>query len=529
MRLASSFLPVILAAFTPVSILGKALFLEEFQGTDNPLSQWHLSKKEKYADQPIEVSSSRVPGSPDESSLLLKEAMKHYGLATFFDEAQDFTDQALVFQYEVKMEEPLQCGGAYMKLLGEGAVAAPDALDNETPYVIMFGPDKCGATNKVHFILRHQNPITGEWEEKHAQGVPAVKTDKKSHLYTLVIRPDNTFEILIDNVVEKKGSLLTDMDPPVNPPEMIDDPTDSKPQDWVDEAKIPDPTASKPEDWDEDAPATIPDMDVSKPEGWLDDAPEMVPDPEASKPEDWDEEEDGAWEAPLVLNPACEEGPGCGEWKRPTKPNPAYKGKWFAPLIDNPAYKGVWAPRQVPNPSFFRDEHPHNIPSLAGVAIEVWTTNRGLRFDSIYLGKDPAHAAAHATRTWKVKYDAELAEEEAAIQANKMEAAKGLQAKARLFVEEGIRQAKKQPLAAFTSALALLISFLYLLRPKGGKKEEREEEGKEETKGEEEEKEGEEEEEEDEDEDEEDEEDEEEEEEEVQEGRRSTRGRKKAE
>ncbi|EWM22986.1 hypothetical protein Naga_102368g1, partial [Nannochloropsis gaditana] len=38
-------------------------------------------------------------------------------------------------------------------------------------------------------------------------------------------------------------------------------------------------------------------------------------------------------------------------------------------------------------------------------------------------------------------------------------------------------------------ALALLISFPYLLRPKGGKKEEREEEGKEETKGEEEEKE----------------------------------------
>ena len=57
--------------------------------------------------------------------------------------------QDFVFQYEVKMEEPLQCGGAYVKLLGEGAVSAPDMLDNETPYVIMFGPDKCGGTNKV--------------------------------------------------------------------------------------------------------------------------------------------------------------------------------------------------------------------------------------------------------------------------------------------------------------------------------------------------------------------------------------------
>jgi hypothetical protein len=44
---------VVLAAFTPVSTLGKALFLEEFQGTDNPLSQWHLSKKEKYVPRSV--------------------------------------------------------------------------------------------------------------------------------------------------------------------------------------------------------------------------------------------------------------------------------------------------------------------------------------------------------------------------------------------------------------------------------------------------------------------------------------------
>jgi hypothetical protein len=29
--------------------------------------------------------------------------------------------------------------------------------------------------------------------------------DKKSHLYTLVIRPDNSFEILVDQKSEKKG------------------------------------------------------------------------------------------------------------------------------------------------------------------------------------------------------------------------------------------------------------------------------------------------------------------------------------
>ncbi|KAM3569229.1 hypothetical protein VYU27_008674, partial [Nannochloropsis oceanica] len=235
MRLASSLAFLFLASsstLVPVASAEDALFLETFQGKPDPLSNWHLSKQDKYVEQPVEVSSSKVPGMEQESSLLLKEGMKHYGLATFLPEPQAFTDKTFVFQYEVKMEEPLQCGGAYVKLLGEGAVSAPDALDNETPYVIMFGPDKCGSTNKVHFILRHQNPVSGKWEEKHPEGVPAIKTDKKSHLYTLVIRPDNTFEILVDNVSEKKGSLLENMLPPVNPPEMIDDPSDTKPTDW---------------------------------------------------------------------------------------------------------------------------------------------------------------------------------------------------------------------------------------------------------------------------------------------------------
>ena len=32
---------------------------------------------------------------------------------------------------------------------------------DKTPYTIMFGPDKCGLTSKVHFIIRHKNPVNG--------------------------------------------------------------------------------------------------------------------------------------------------------------------------------------------------------------------------------------------------------------------------------------------------------------------------------------------------------------------------------
>ena len=36
-----------------------------------------------------------------------------------------------------------------MKLLQENKKLHAEEFSNTTPYVIMFGPDKCGATNKV--------------------------------------------------------------------------------------------------------------------------------------------------------------------------------------------------------------------------------------------------------------------------------------------------------------------------------------------------------------------------------------------
>jgi len=79
--------------------------------------------------------------------------------------------------------------------------------------------------------------VTGLVEEKHMKNPPAIKTDKVSHLYTLIVRPDNSFEVLIDNERAVAGNLLEDFQPPVNPPKEIDDPTDHKPSDWVDEAE----------------------------------------------------------------------------------------------------------------------------------------------------------------------------------------------------------------------------------------------------------------------------------------------------
>jgi calnexin len=91
--------------------------------------------------------------------------------------------------------------------------------------------------------------VSGLIEEKHVNSPPAGKIEKKTGLYTLIVNPDNTFEMLINNESVKKGSLLKDFTPSVEPVKEIEDETDVKPADWIDDAKISDESAEKPDDW----------------------------------------------------------------------------------------------------------------------------------------------------------------------------------------------------------------------------------------------------------------------------------------
>ena len=220
----------------------------------------------------------------------------------------------------------------------------------------------------MHFIFKHKNPVTGEYEEKHLSQNVAMNNTKQSTLYGLHVKADNSFTLKINGEDKATGSLLEDFTPEVNPAKEIDDPEDTKPADWIDAAKIADPEATKPEDWDEDAPFQIVDEAAEKPADWLENEPQMVPDPEAEKPEDWDDEEDGDWVPPMVPNPKCADASGCGPWEKPMIKNPEYKGKWKAAMIDNPEYKGVWKPRLISNPGYFEDNTPANFEPIGGVS-----------------------------------------------------------------------------------------------------------------------------------------------------------------
>ncbi|KNE60018.1 hypothetical protein AMAG_05457 [Allomyces macrogynus ATCC 38327] len=363
----------------------------------------------------VEEATETVGAHAGDLGLVLKSAAAHHAISRALPQPITFEGHdAVTVQYEVKLQNGLECGGAYLKLLSHDAtkVYDPATFSDKTPYTIMFGPDKCGATNKVHFIFRHKNKKTGKIVEHHLKNPPSVPStySKETHLYTLIVHPEkNTFEIKIDGVSKQTGSLLDDFEPPVVAPKEIDDPNDKKPADWVDEAKIPDPKATKPAEWDEDAPLEIEDADATMPADWLENEPEYIPDPDAKQPEDWDAEEDGEWVAPTVANPKCAEASGCGPWTRPMKRNPDYKGKWAAPLIDNPAYKGPWAPRKIANPDYVDEKHPGYMTPIGAVGFELWTMQNNIQFDNI-LVSDSVNAATldqWTKDTWEVKHAAE--------------------------------------------------------------------------------------------------------------------------
>ncbi|KAK7078682.1 hypothetical protein SK128_008583 [Halocaridina rubra] len=353
-------------------------------------------------------AAERLPLTGDRG-LVLKSKAKHAAISAHLKKPFVFSNKPFIVQYEVNLQNGQECGGAYIKLL---SVADSGRLDlknfhDKTPYTIMFGPDKCGNDFKLHFIFRHVNPLTKEIEEKHAKRpkdkIEEPFKDKKPHLYTLIIRPDNSYEILLDHEVVNKGSLLEDFTPPVNPPKEIDDPEDFMPEDWDEREKIPDPEATKPDDWDEDAPIQTADPDAVKPKGWLDDEPEMIPDPSAEKPEDWDDEMDGEWEAALINNPICSEAPGCGEWKAPMIDNPNYKGKWRPEMIDNPNYRGKWKPRRIPNPDYYEDLEPYKMTSIDAVGIELWSMSDNILFDNIIITDSVSDAFQFAQDTYDLK------------------------------------------------------------------------------------------------------------------------------
>merc|ERR1712226_1548356 len=244
----------------------------------------------------------------------------------------------LIVQYQAKYEKDIECGGGYLKLGPK--MADPTTFGDPTPYNIMFGPDKCGYTKRTHLIFNYQGKNT----LKSSDLAYKQEGEGTSHLYRLVLKPDNTVRVEIDEEKIYEGSLKEDWE--LLKPKEIPDPDDKKPDDWVDDSMIDDPETKKPDDWVE---------------------AKRIVDPEAKKPDDWDDEEDGEWEAPMK---------------------------------DNPEYKGVWEAKKIDNPEYVDDDAVYKYADFGFLGFDLWQVKGGTIFDNIILTDDTTEADAFSKK-WK--------------------------------------------------------------------------------------------------------------------------------
>jgi len=330
-----------------------------FKETFEDLSAW-VNSKSKGADAGVlKLTAGKFYGDAQkDQGMQTSQDAKFYQTSAKMEKAFSNEGKTLVLQFSVKHEQSIDCGGGYIKLFP--STLDGESMNGDSPYHVMFGPDICGpGTKKVHVIFTYK-------EKNHLiKKDIRCKDDELTHLYTLILNADNTYEVRIDGKKEESGDLESDWD--MLAPKKIKDPQAKKPDDWVDSAKMDDPDDKKPEDWEK---------------------PELIPDTDAKKPEDWDEEEDGEWEAPMINNPE-------------------YKGEWKPKQIDNPAYKGEWVHPEIDNPEYTADPNLYKFDDIGAVGFEIWQVKSGTIFDNIIVTDDVAEAEAFAKETFEATKDGE--------------------------------------------------------------------------------------------------------------------------
>jgi len=350
---------------------GKIFFSESFgAGWED---RWTLSKwkeSEGTSGKWVAATGKWFADEAEDTGIQTGEDSKFFGISAQFDSFSN-EGKELIVQYQAKYEKDVECGGGYLKMGPK--LDDPTTFGDPTAYNIMFGPDKCGYTKRTHLIFSYK----GKNVLKKSDLSYKQEGEGTSHLYRLVVKPDNTVRVEIDEEKIYEGSLTEDWE--MLAAKEISDPDDKKPSDWVDDSMMDDPEDKKPDDWTDEKRSV---------------------DEEAKKPDDWDDEEDGEWEAPM-------------------KDNPAYKGDWYVKRISNPAYKGIWEAKKIANPEYQDDDALYKYDNFGFIGFDLWQVKGGTIFDNVIITDDTAEADAFAKR-WKALSELEKskkAEEDSAKKA----------------------------------------------------------------------------------------------------------------
>merc|ERR1711933_624419 len=147
-------------------------------------------------------------GAPaEEKAMGTSQDARFYAASKTFDPISP-KGKSLLIQFEATYEKDIECGGGYLKMGPKMEDATK--FGDPTEYSIMFGPDKCGYTKRTHLIFNYKGKNVLKKTD-----LPYKQEDYDvAVMYRLVVKPDNTVEVKINNEevytgkMEEEWSLL---------------------------------------------------------------------------------------------------------------------------------------------------------------------------------------------------------------------------------------------------------------------------------------------------------------------------------
>ncbi|XP_017356683.1 calreticulin-3 [Cebus imitator] len=182
--------------------LATVYFQEEFLDGEHWRNRWVQSTNDSRFGH-FRVSSGKFYGHKEkDKGLQTTQNGRFYAISARFKPFSN-KGKTLVIQYTVKHEQKMDCGGGYIKVFP--ADIDQKNLNEKSQYYIMFGPDICGFDiKKVHVILHFKNQY-----HENKKSIRC-KVDGFTHLYTLILRPDLSYDVKIDGQSIESGSIEYD-------------------------------------------------------------------------------------------------------------------------------------------------------------------------------------------------------------------------------------------------------------------------------------------------------------------------------
>ncbi|XP_007183634.1 calreticulin-3 [Balaenoptera acutorostrata] len=317
--------------------LATVYFQEDFLDGERWRNRWVQSTNDSQFGY-FRLSSGKFYGHKEkDKGLQTTQNSRFYAISARFKPFSN-KGKTLIIQYTVKHEQKMDCGGGYIKLFP--ADVDQKNLNGKSQYYIMFGPDICGFdVKKVHVILHFKNQYHSNKKSIRC------KVDGFTHLYTLILRPDLTYEVKIDGQSIESGSIEYD---------------------WqLTSLKRMEKASAESEDWDQ---AT-----EGKSQAWK----KHFLDASASTPSDWNSELDGDRQAPMLQKPPHQDG------LRPEG-------------ID----RDVWLHQKMKNTNYLTEYDLSEFENIGAIGLELWQVRSGTIFDNFLITDDEEYAENFGKATW---------------------------------------------------------------------------------------------------------------------------------